>query len=55
MKDLLPLDRFVDLKISRRCLKDYVKEMYLNACGTCSTIIFPQPIMSLICGVVVVC
>ena len=31
-----------DLEISRYRLTDYVKELYLSACRTCSTISFPR-------------
>ena len=44
MKDLLPracvVIRTSNMKISRHRLTDYVKKMHLNACCTCSTIIF---------------
>ena len=30
------------MKISRRCLADYVKTLHQKACRTCSTIIFPH-------------
>ena len=56
MKDILLRARIFaetsNLKISRR-LTDYVKDFYLSACRTCSTIIFLiQPITSLFSGVV---
>ena len=46
MKDLLLCVRVVvktlNLEISRYHLEDYVKEFYLSASRTCSTIIFPD-------------
>ena len=46
MKDLLLCVHVVvetlHLEISRYYLADYVKELYLSACRTCSTIIFPR-------------
>ena len=33
--------RTSNMKISRRCLADYVKKLQQKACRTCSTIIFP--------------
>ena len=58
VKDLLlcvhVVVKTLNLKISRWYLTDYVKELYLSACRTCSTIIFLiQPIRSLFSGVVV--
>ena len=46
MKDLLlavhVVVKTLNLEISRCHLADYVKEFYLSACCTCSTIIFPH-------------
>ena len=46
MKDLLSRARVVvrtsNMKISRRRLADYVKNVHHKACRTCSTIIFPR-------------
>ena len=43
-----------NMKISRRCLADYVKHLHQKACRTCSTIFFLiQPIKSLLWGLVV--
>ena len=46
MKDLLLCVRVVvktlNLEITRCHLADYVKELHLSACRTCSTIIFPH-------------
>ena len=38
--------RSSNMKIPRCRMADYVKEMYFNACRSCSTIILPQPIRS---------
>ena len=44
MKDLQLCGRVkpLNLEISRRHLADYDKELYLSACRTCSTTIFPH-------------
>ena len=60
MKDLLlgvhVVVKPLNLDISRCHLADYVIELYLSACRTCSTIIFPRSTNQIIdfnCGVVV--
>ena len=45
--------RISNMKIPRCSMADYVKEMYFNACRSCSTIILPQPIKSCRCRFVI--
>ena len=50
------VEETLNLEISRRRLADYVKELNLSACRTCSTIIFPRlsnQVVSQFSGVVV--
>ena len=44
----------LNLKLSRSHLADYVKELYLSACCTCSTIIFSHSTNQIIVSGVVV-